>query len=248
MELAAELGDFVRNDVAKFFPHLQNKIQISLIEGTGKVLGMFDPNISSYATTVLEQNGTQVLCHSIVTKVTEKSVHFQDVSGGAKGNRNGEVKGQDVNTSRSKVDSESESKANTSLSHQLDYGVLVWAGGINTRPITRDIITAINRLPPGSVQTSVPTTLEIGIGAEAGVTVPVGVTASVVNDNSNGNSNGHGVVLQQRQASRRGIEVDAKFRVKGLEQGNNVFALGDCAVVPGCAPTAQVQQYSISTL
>jgi NADH dehydrogenase FAD-containing subunit len=140
------------------------------MEATGSVLGMFDPAVSTYATSVLEGNGASILCNAMVTCVKEGAIEY-------KTKKKGSDKGSE------KV-------------HSMEYGTVVWAGGINTRPITTHITTELNKLHP--------------LGLDGRV-----------------------------QQSPRGIEVDDKFRVKGLEKESNVFAIGDCAIVKGCAPTAQ---------
>jgi len=178
VELTAELGDFVRNDVSVYFPHLQPRIRISLMEATGRVLGMFDPAVSAYATSVLQENGASLLCGAMVTKVDEGVVHYKTKSTS--------VAGEAV-----------------TLSQSVDCGTVVWAGGINARPITRHIISQLNDL-----------------------------SEKTTNDRTG----------QQRalvQTSPRGIQVDEKFRVRGLEEVGNVFAIGDCALAAGCSPTAQ---------
>ena len=172
VELTAELGDFVRNDVSRYFPRLKNRIKITLLEATDKILGMFDPAVSSYAASVLIQNGAHIQCNAIVTKVDERAIEYK-----AKSRNSGDT--EDVTI------------------QNLDYGTAVWAGGINKRALTTYITSAVNKLKDAEASHSSP------------------------------------------QLSPRGIIVDEKVRVRGLEHQNNVFAIGDCAIVKGCSPTAQ---------
>ncbi|GMH59996.1 hypothetical protein TL16_g02944 [Triparma laevis f. inornata] len=111
VELTAELCDFVNSDVKEFFPGLAGKIQISLVEGTGKVLGMFAPHISEYARNKLVEQGANVTTSCFVTGATEKTVNLLGA-----------------------VD-----KKKTFI----DYGLLVWAGGIGARPFTKSFATQI---------------------------------------------------------------------------------------------------------
>jgi NADH:ubiquinone reductase (non-electrogenic) len=122
VELTAELNDFIRNDVSKYFPHLSDHIQITLLEATGKILGMFDPKISEYAQKTLVDHGARVMCGSAVTKMTSKEVELKKMTG--EGSSEVEI---------------------------LSYGLVVWAGGITARPIAKKIAETIGceQLPPG---------------------------------------------------------------------------------------------------
>jgi NADH dehydrogenase FAD-containing subunit len=176
----------VRYDVATYFPHLKDRIQITLMEATGSVLGMFDPKVSAYATSVLTENGADIHCNAMVTKVEDGRVMYK-------------TKARSVSASGEVVMEE----------RAMDCGTVVWAGGINSRPLTSHITSELNKL--GQTATTTATTAGAG-----------------------------GVGAQRRvQTSPRGIQVDDKFRVKGLERESSVFAIGDCALVQGCAPTAQ---------
>ena len=77
MELVAELGDFVREDVAKYFPQLAGRVKITLIEATDRLLGAFDSRMASYAHTALQQRGAEVLCGAMVTKITKDYVEIK---------------------------------------------------------------------------------------------------------------------------------------------------------------------------
>ena len=77
VELVAELGDFVREDVAKYFPELAGRVKITLIEATDRLLGAFDTRMASYAHTALQQQGAEVLCGAMVTKITKDFVEIK---------------------------------------------------------------------------------------------------------------------------------------------------------------------------
>ena len=193
VELTAELGDFVRYDVATFFPHLKHRIQITLMEATGQVLGMFDPAVSSYATSVLRENGAVIHSNAMVTQVDAERIQYKTKA------PEGEM-----------------------TMRNMEYGTVVWAGGINTRPLTKHIITEVNNL-----NMSHQSRMQEGEDGDR-------VSKQTLSDPSNSP-----LQLKPVQWSPRGIVVDDKFRVKGLAGRSDVFALGDCALVAGCSPTAQ---------
>ena len=80
VELVAELGDFVREDVAKYFPQLAGRVKITLIEATDRLLGAFDVRMASYAHTALQQRGAEVLCGAMVTRITKDYVEIKKKS------------------------------------------------------------------------------------------------------------------------------------------------------------------------
>jgi len=160
VELSAELSDFIRTDVKRLFPHLADRVKVTLLEAAPRILGPFAESLSSYAVEHLEEVGVSVQTGACVTKVA----------------------GPHKATIRTKAP---DGKA---VETDLDFGALVWAAGISTRPLVRDLAASL--------------------GKDAG------------------------------QDSRRGLVVDERLRVKGVEDGS-VFAIGDCAV-SGLPPTAQV--------
>jgi NADH:ubiquinone reductase (non-electrogenic) len=120
VELVAELSDFVKSDVAKYFPLLSERVKITLLEATDKILGVFDSRLSAYAHTQLESRGAEVLCGAMVTKITKDYV---------------EIKQKEKDPANS---------VKTNLT-QIPYGSIVWAGGIATRPITKAIAGTIGK-------------------------------------------------------------------------------------------------------
>lgn len=117
VELSAEITDFIKQDVRKFFPNLAEHVNVILVEAFPRVLGMFQESMSEYATESLRSNGAQVLLNAMVTKVTKDYIDLKVKDGPAK-------------------------DAKTSMK-QIPYGALVWAGGITMRPLTKKIATTI---------------------------------------------------------------------------------------------------------
>jgi NADH:ubiquinone reductase (non-electrogenic) len=161
VELTAELCDFVNDDVQQYFPNLKDRVQITLIEATDRILPSFDPSISSYAEKSLVSQGANVLCKTMVTRIGEQFVETK--------------------------------RQGSEVQHLVRNSLTIWAGGICTRPITKTIAES---LPESELQNS-----------------------------------------------RRGLIVDKKLRIVGGSKSemedSRLFAIGDCAVVQGCAPTAQ---------
>lgn len=100
----------MKSDIAKYFPKIASKVKITLIEATDRLLGVFEKETSSYARKALEDRGAEVLCSTIVTKITPDHVAIK-------------VKNSD----------------GIFQEQQIKYGVLAWAAGIATRPLVNDV-------------------------------------------------------------------------------------------------------------
>jgi NADH:ubiquinone reductase (non-electrogenic) len=74
VELTAEISDFIRSDVSQYFPQLKDRVKVTILEATGKILGMFDPKVSAYAERTLKENGAEVMCDAIVTTVSDQVI------------------------------------------------------------------------------------------------------------------------------------------------------------------------------
>lgn len=175
VELTAELNDFIIDDVSKHYPHLVPFMSVTLLEGTGRILGMLDAKTAEYAHKVLETGGRQsggvtkgysgasVAVNALVSSITDSHITYK-------------LRGAGTIISSDSVEQSIVT---------VPYGLVVWAGGVASRPITKSIAAQI-----------------------------------------------------QGQDSRFGLKVDDWLRVVGVGD-HSIFALGDCAVIPSCAPTAQ---------
>jgi NADH:quinone reductase (non-electrogenic) len=80
VEFAAELNDFIREDLRKLFPRLIPEVNITLVEATTEILSTFDEKLRNYATERFRRQRINVLTNSPVVRVDEKSVHLKDGS------------------------------------------------------------------------------------------------------------------------------------------------------------------------
>src|SRR5258707_13477526 len=69
VELAAEMHDFLVEDLAKTFPHLTRDVRITLVEATDHILNSFDQVLGEYATRHFQRQHIELRTGSIVTKV-----------------------------------------------------------------------------------------------------------------------------------------------------------------------------------
>lgn len=70
----------MNDDVTSYFPHFKDVIKITLVEATGKVLGMFSPAISEFAKASLEKQGARVWCDTFVTGMDNAKVTLKNAT------------------------------------------------------------------------------------------------------------------------------------------------------------------------
>jgi NADH:ubiquinone reductase (non-electrogenic) len=80
VEFAAEMHDFVSEDLKKSFPFLVPDVRITLLEATNKILSSFDEKLSAYALKIFQRQKIDVRIESIVTHVDEREVQLRDGS------------------------------------------------------------------------------------------------------------------------------------------------------------------------
>lgn len=100
-------------------------MKITLVEASDKVLGAFDERMSKYALSTLEERGVNIQCGSAVTKITPEHMEMR-------------VKG-----------ASGDSNSDSASTVQVPFGLLVWAGGLAPRPLTRSILAEIGELYNG---------------------------------------------------------------------------------------------------
>lgn len=80
VEFAAELHDFMLEDLRSSYPELVNEAKIYLVEAGEEILNTFDKKLRSYATNLFRRGRIIVLTESPVIKVDEHTVYLEDGS------------------------------------------------------------------------------------------------------------------------------------------------------------------------
>ncbi|CAN1222003.1 External alternative NAD(P)H-ubiquinone oxidoreductase B2, mitochondrial, partial [Linum grandiflorum] len=74
VEFAAELHDFVTEDLVKLYPAARKYVKITLLEAADHILTMFDKRITEFAEDKFKRDGIDVKLGSMVTKVSDKEI------------------------------------------------------------------------------------------------------------------------------------------------------------------------------
>ncbi len=80
VEFAAELNDFLLEDLQNAYPQLVAEARITLVEATKEILSTFDEKLRRYATALFARQRISVLTESPVIKVDEHAVYLKDGS------------------------------------------------------------------------------------------------------------------------------------------------------------------------
>lgn len=80
VEFAAELHDFIVEDVKKKYPGLDSDVNLLLIEAGTKLLNSFDKKLSAYTMKIFRRQHIKVMTGSYITKVTSKTIFMNDGS------------------------------------------------------------------------------------------------------------------------------------------------------------------------
>ncbi|KAH3666204.1 hypothetical protein OGAPHI_004393 [Ogataea philodendri] len=114
VELAAEVKDYIDQDLHKFIPDIEKEMKVVLVEALPNVLNMFPQKLIEYTKEVFNNQGVELRTNTMVKKVDPKNVYAS-------------VKRAD----------------GTSEDVVIPYGTLVWAGGNAQRQLTRSLADKI---------------------------------------------------------------------------------------------------------
>ncbi|XP_010538689.1 PREDICTED: external alternative NAD(P)H-ubiquinone oxidoreductase B2, mitochondrial [Tarenaya hassleriana] len=81
VEFAAELHDFVNEDLVKLYPRVKGLARITLLEAADHILTMFDKRITEFAEEKFKRDGIDVKLGSMVTKVNDKEISAKTKGG-----------------------------------------------------------------------------------------------------------------------------------------------------------------------
>lgn len=69
VEFAAELYDFLRKDVSRYYPELLDTVRVQLIEASGHILGSFDSGLVGYVESLFKSRRIEVISNTSVREV-----------------------------------------------------------------------------------------------------------------------------------------------------------------------------------
>lgn len=114
VELAAEVKDFMDQDLKKFIPNIDKEMKVTLIEAMPNVLASFHPRLIEYTKNIFNEQGVDLRNNTMVKRVDDRNVYCV--------HRKPDGTQQEVT---------------------IPYGTLVWAGGNTQRPITKKLASKI---------------------------------------------------------------------------------------------------------
>lgn len=80
VEFAAELNDFLVDDLRRSYRSLIPFVRITLLEGSRQILGTFDSTLQDYAERMFRRQRIQIRTDSLVTRVEKRTIILQDGS------------------------------------------------------------------------------------------------------------------------------------------------------------------------
>jgi len=80
VEFAAELHDFIEDDVKKIYGDLKDDFEIILIEASDKILNTFDRKLSEYTIKIFKRNKITLKINSYIKKVSSDKIYLNDGS------------------------------------------------------------------------------------------------------------------------------------------------------------------------
>jgi len=114
VELAAEIKDYIAQDLFKLYPGIDKEMNVTLIEAQHNVLSMFHPRLIEYTKDVFREQGVDLQTDTMVKRVDDKNVYATT--------RTPDGKTEDI---------------------VIPYGTLVWAGGNAQRALTKKLASKI---------------------------------------------------------------------------------------------------------
>ncbi len=78
VEFAAEMNDFLVDDLRKFYAALMPHVQITLLEGSHQILGTFDATLQEYTARMFRRQRIHLRTDSLVVRVEKEQIILQD--------------------------------------------------------------------------------------------------------------------------------------------------------------------------
>ncbi|KAI8589730.1 NDE1, mitochondrial external NADH dehydrogenase [Geranomyces variabilis] len=78
IEFAAELHDFIKDDLRRLYPTLIDKAQITVFDVAEKILGSFDSELAAYATRKFAREGIKIRTRTFIQEVRKNTLVLKD--------------------------------------------------------------------------------------------------------------------------------------------------------------------------
>ncbi|KAJ3158111.1 hypothetical protein HDU86_003063 [Geranomyces michiganensis] len=78
IEFAAELHDFIKDDLRRLYPTLINKAQITVYDVAEKILSSFDGELAAYATRKFARDGIKIRTKTFIQEVRKNTLVLKD--------------------------------------------------------------------------------------------------------------------------------------------------------------------------
>jgi NADH:ubiquinone reductase (non-electrogenic) len=78
VEFAAELNDFIREDLVNWYPERVLEVRITLLEAAKQILNSFDAELGEYAMRLFKRESIDIKTSSPVREIREKEILLQD--------------------------------------------------------------------------------------------------------------------------------------------------------------------------
>ncbi len=78
VEFAAELNDFIEDDVKKKYPEISKDVEIILVESRNKLLATFDEKLSEYTMKVFQRQNINLLMNTYITSLDENKIFLSN--------------------------------------------------------------------------------------------------------------------------------------------------------------------------
>lgn len=82
VEFAAQLHDFLTEDLTKLYPDIKNLVRITLLEATDHILNMFDKRITAFAEEKFKRDGIDLKTGSMVVNISDKEISTKEIKTG----------------------------------------------------------------------------------------------------------------------------------------------------------------------
>lgn len=80
VEFAAELHDFLKNDVSRWYPDLNPLCKVKIIEASGHILGSFNNSLVHYVEKLFQSRNIDVFTGTVVQKIEDNVAYLSDKS------------------------------------------------------------------------------------------------------------------------------------------------------------------------